>query len=492
MRTIPIFAVALLICLTTFLTGCGNATSTAQADAVESEPNSTSSAESKSSQKAEPGPREGEIQQVSATAGKRAKINADQYFAKASHELEIGNRRNAVLLLNTLLTDHPQHARGYQMRAGIFANAGLHTAAISDLSKALQVQSNDANLYNLRGFLRLATKEYQAAIDDFSAALKLNPKFAKAYNNRGLARVALKDFTTSINDFNEALILDEKYVDAYNNRGYAYLEMGSYAKANENFTEAINLNPEYVNSYNNRGMSAMKLGQFEAAIQDFSKAIELAPMVPKHYLHRREAYLTMGRDQLAQQDATQVEWLQLLQPLNRNVQTDPENPRHYLTRAKHLFNGDEILSAVGDIEKALELDPSLVDAKLLKAEILAAQGQHADVIRVCNDILTKEENPLAYSLRGDAHLGLNQLDEAITDFNAAQRFDESVALAYSKRAELKAKSGDKTAANADREQAKKITQLLNGFGQETESTEQATGPAPFVEVSETPQAAEQK
>ncbi|MXZ01803.1 tetratricopeptide repeat protein [Candidatus Poribacteria bacterium] len=77
--------------------------------------------------------------------------------------------------------------------------------AILDFSKMIQLDPDNANIYNNRGMMRFrfgasefsrgnadkARELYEAAIEDYTQAIRLNPKDAEAQSNLGAVKSAL-------------------------------------------------------------------------------------------------------------------------------------------------------------------------------------------------------------------------------------------------------------------------------------------------------------
>jgi tetratricopeptide (TPR) repeat protein len=61
----------------------------------------------------------------------------------------------------------------------------FYDRAIRYHSKAIRLNPNNPNAYNLRGDAYHDKKEYGKAISDLNEAIRLDPKFALAYVNRG-------------------------------------------------------------------------------------------------------------------------------------------------------------------------------------------------------------------------------------------------------------------------------------------------------------------
>jgi tetratricopeptide (TPR) repeat protein len=57
--------------------------------------------------------------------------------------------------------------------------------ALSDYSKAIEINPNYANAYNNRGNLYSELQKYDLALSDYSKAIEINPNLAQAYLGRG-------------------------------------------------------------------------------------------------------------------------------------------------------------------------------------------------------------------------------------------------------------------------------------------------------------------
>lgn len=81
--------------------------------------------------------------------------------------------------------------------------------AIDDYTKAIQMDSTDAESLNYRGMAYCQVDEPYKAIMDFDQVIKLNPKSASAYNNRGAVFENLGMMAASVKDYQRACELDE-------------------------------------------------------------------------------------------------------------------------------------------------------------------------------------------------------------------------------------------------------------------------------------------
>ena len=129
--------------------------------------------------------------------------------------------------------------------------------------------------YNSSGLSYDATGDYDRAIDAFSKAIQLFSGSATLFNNRGNAYKGKGDLEHAIADYNEAIRLSPNSGNGYHYRGNAYEAKGEFERALVDFNTVIRLHPEYVLGYLERGRINLYCGLFENAQTDFEHAISM-------------------------------------------------------------------------------------------------------------------------------------------------------------------------------------------------------------------------
>jgi tetratricopeptide (TPR) repeat protein len=386
-------------------------------------------------------------------ASKATTVTPEQAEQIADRLIAARNYRQALPILTQVIKANPKAKEALVKRAAILAESKLLTPAIADMSRAIEVDPQDARLRNTRGYFHLSQQKLKEALQDFSDAIGLDMNYAEPHNNRGLVRIAMGDAKTAVKDFDEAVKIKAKYLDAHNNRGYALMKLENYPEAIASFTTAIEIEPKYVNAWNNRGQAKLKAGQAEQALTDFSEAVRLSPNTLSYHIGRADAYKALGRDAEAQADRDRVAWMQSLGALTQQVARNPKLAANWVARGKHLLKAEEAKAAAADFNKALEIESGNVDARCGRAAVLISVGRFDEAIADCNIALEKELHPMAASLRGDAYFAKGDLDKAIEDYVFAKRVDSHVAQAYLKRSEHYRKEGKTAEAEADLTQA---------------------------------------
>lgn len=474
-----------LLLFTSLAVGCGQKSNSQTADQAKPEASVATAASSASPSDSAAASASSEVAQP----GKQ-KVTYEQLIKAAEQLVEKKDRQNALRVLTAAINGQPTRSEAYVKRAALLVDAQLHQQAISDMSSAIGIDSDNSRLRNTRGYFYLLIKDYAAAEKDFNKAIDLQQDYPQAYNNRGLVFIGQNQYIKALNDFQTAIKLKPDYVDALNNLGFVFLQMEDpdYEKAIANFTKVLELDESYMNALSNRGRAHLKIGQQDAAIADFSRAIELQPGNDQYYLHRSEAYRAAGQEELAKADLSHVVWSQRLAEINRRIKNNPKNVDLWILRGRHLLEEEQISSAEKSFNNALALEPKNMVALTERVKLHVAQSQIDEAVALCTKSLEAHDSTEVRSLRGDAYLKLGKFDEAITDYEAARRFDSRVVQAYRQRAEARTSAGETEMAQADKERAEILEKRLT----DQASGEESAKPRAFVPVSFEQTAAEQE
>jgi tetratricopeptide (TPR) repeat protein len=143
--------------------------------------------------------------------------------------------------------------------------------------------------YN-RGLAHAKNGEYDQAISEFTKAIEINPQNADAYNNRGNAYRKKGQHDLVISDCTRAIEINPGLADAYYNRAVAYDNKGFYDQAISDLDKAIEINPKLPGAYNSRAIAYYHKAEYDKAWQDIGKAQALGSPVHPGFLNAlREA-----------------------------------------------------------------------------------------------------------------------------------------------------------------------------------------------------------
>jgi len=197
--------------------------------------------------------------------------------------------------------------------------------------------------YTKRGYGWASGKNWEAAISDFSKAIELDPDAYAAYVNRGMVYASLGQLDRALADLNEALLIKPRLVEGLDARGYVHYRRKEFAAALSDLDRSIELDTEQPSAYHHRGLVHLAMGEVENGLKDLDKALALKPGFPAAAYDRALVYLKQGRLEEAVVDLTLT------------IEEEPRNGPAYLYRGRAYDALGDTERARQDLEKAREL-----------------------------------------------------------------------------------------------------------------------------------------
>jgi len=144
------------------------------------------------------------------------------------------------------------------------------------------------NAYTNRGLACLNLREYERAVSDYSRAIELDPEDAWSYCNRGLSFYYQKEYEQAIQDCSRAIELNPLFGCAYDNRGAVYLAINNLEQARADILTGWKLTPGHISHGWSVEWSAMCLARPDI---EMARRLEtLAEVDPEDYI----AYVCRG------------------------------------------------------------------------------------------------------------------------------------------------------------------------------------------------------
>uniref|UniRef100_A0A8C5IU34 Tetratricopeptide repeat domain 13 n=1 Tax=Junco hyemalis TaxID=40217 RepID=A0A8C5IU34_JUNHY len=194
------------------------------------------------------------------------------YGKKGLHDMK--NAELALFELSRVISLEPDHPEVFEQRAEILSPLGRISEALSDLTKAIQLQPS-ARLYRHRGTLYFISEE---AIESFKEALKQKADFIDAYKSLGQAYRELGNFDAATESFQKALLLNQNHVQTLQLKGMMLYHHGSLDEALKNFKRCLQLEPYNEVCQYMKGLSHVAMGQFYEGIKAQTKVMLNDPL----------------------------------------------------------------------------------------------------------------------------------------------------------------------------------------------------------------------
>jgi tetratricopeptide (TPR) repeat protein len=360
------------------------------------------------------------------------------------------NYDNAISDLSKAITLQPDQALFYALRATVYEEKDDYDKAIIDYSRAIKLEPRNVDFLTSRGTSYKFKGEVANALADYDRVINLDPNHTPVYSARARLYVKQGDYVKAEPDLNKAVALSPDE-DTYKERAEFYEERGNYDRAISDYNEIIKLKPNDSSNFLNRGHAFFKKGDLNRAIQDYDKGIQLEPKNGILYEFRADVYAQKEDD------------IKALSDYGKAIELEPTNRLRYFGRAHFYEKRGDFESAIADYDRALKSSPndelatlhrSMAVHKIISRGLAAKQKNDWEAALKDYDraLELEPENAFAHFLRGGLYTTKGEFDRALQDYDSAIRFDPKDHDLYLARAQVYEKKGiiDRAIADYDR------------------------------------------
>lgn len=153
---------------------------------------------------------------------------------------------------------------------------GRYPEALEVLDQAISKYPDNADLFLVRGSLRLEQNQVSVALHDLNVAQKLEPDNPAILVNRAQALKTFGRGKEAMKDLDHAVNVNPDYLAARFNRGVMLYSDGKLKKALADFDHCIAIDPHSAAPYFNRASVYEAMGKNDQAIADFERFLELS------------------------------------------------------------------------------------------------------------------------------------------------------------------------------------------------------------------------
>ena len=126
--------------------------------------------------------------------------------------------------------------------------------ATSIVDMAKSIDANNAECYNLLGFIALTRDDRISATAAFRKATELDPRYGNAWDNLAAQYLFGKNYDGALEAAKKATEMLPQFPKAWNNLGSALRGKQQYAESETAYKRATQLDPNYADAYFNLGI----------------------------------------------------------------------------------------------------------------------------------------------------------------------------------------------------------------------------------------------
>lgn len=334
-------------------------------------------------------------------------------------------------------------------RATSLSALGRHREALRDFERALVLDPRESRALFHRGELHETLGQLDLASADFARALELDPDSPDPCCALGRVRTIQGDLFGALDVLERGLEQNPEHGPLYKARGIVFSELGRHPEAIADQNEALELLEDedgegyQASILNSRAISLRQSGQIERALADFDRVLALEPQSSLYLFNRGLAHADL--------DFPSHDLEQARRDFERALELDPDYVDARLELGRLQLWCDEAETALQTFELALSSAPERADLHAARAEALEELGRRELSIQAYGEAIRLDPGePLYFLSRGQAHEREGATELSIADLTHAIRLSEGTyASAFSSRGVAKYNVGDLQGALAD-------------------------------------------
>jgi tetratricopeptide (TPR) repeat protein len=322
--------------------------------------------------------------------------------------------RAAIEDLNRVVEHDSEQTDAYVLLGRLhLLPGGDRKSGVAAMNKALARTTNDPPRQSQMLFLRGGLQDEPAQqLADFDAALALDEANLPARRARGLARFEQGQQEEGLADLDRALEIEPDHGPTLEVKGAALTQLGKLDEALAVLDQALEANPRSASAYAQRGRVKIMKEQAADALIDLDKALLLTPDNPAVLLLRAGAYQMTGDNQKALADVDAI------------LKNNPEQPQALRARALLLAGSGDFAKAIPDLKAAIDAAPQDGQMWLQLGMLYSGLKDTTKAIESFTQaIQAGPPSSLAYQSRGDTYISIGKHQEALADYEAALLLD---------------------------------------------------------------------
>ena len=342
-----------------------------------------------------------------------------QLYAQAKAAQQQGDRATAIEKYRAMIKLAPHLAAAYNNLGALYFKEHDYTHAVEVLQRTLELDPNMQNASAMLGMTYFQLGAHEKAAPLLQAALSANPTDDNVEMMFALTLIHLKKYGQAAAHLNSLLERNPKNQDGWYLLRKTYLQMSDDALAQIN-----KINPDSVVAHKIAGEIKESMHDYVGALVEYKKAVDIAPHQPGTHMHMADAYWHLGR-----WESAQVEF-------KSELANDPNDcSAHWKLADAMLEAKDSAADALAELNRSIDLCPTLMYARVDRARALIRMGQPSDALP---DLLMAEKDspaePTIHFLLAPIYKAQGKTTEAQQEMQTFERLKREAREAAEKQA----------------------------------------------------------
>lgn len=217
----------------------------------------------------------------------------EEQLAEAAYLLRQKREYEALELLEKLV-EHDDSGHGYYLRSLVNSEMGFDRKAMSDLEKAIKLDSDNFDFNNLMVGLLIKKGKQKEALQYYNIIINNQPENFNIRKKIVNLCIGSGNYSRAQNDLELLIDLfpnDQETIVLY---GTMLFKSGKNQDAIQYYTRAIIQQPVNSSLYTGRALVHHKMKNYSKAISDYSMALDISPRDPDTWFGRANSRFSNG------------------------------------------------------------------------------------------------------------------------------------------------------------------------------------------------------
>jgi tetratricopeptide (TPR) repeat protein len=342
-----------------------------------------------------------------------------ELYAQAKAEEANGDLQGATASYESLLRIAPRLPAAYNNLGALYLRQRDYRKAAEILEKGLKLDPKMSSAAALLGVARFEMGDYPGARRNLEAALRANPKDDNAELYLANDLIKLGEFNPAVDHLRQLSQRQPANQEIWYLLGKVHMKLSEQALSK---LSEIDPNSVWVHEISGEIMEGMK--NFDGALIEYKKAVAMAPeQSGTHYLLGNAYWSLRMWDPATEQFKMEL----VNDPANCLAQWKIGN----IFLEQHADSGE----ALADIQKALEICPSLLQARIDRARALINLDRHAEAVKDLQAAVKADPaEATTHFLLAQSYRALGKTQEAQAEMQVFSKLEESARAATAERA----------------------------------------------------------
>ncbi len=386
------------------------------------------------------------------TVSVTAKDMALQYCKSGSKSLAAKNYAQARSAYKVAIEWDAQLAIAHSGLAQVFYQVQDYDGALTELDLAIAIDRSQLDFYYQRALVSKLLKNYYQVLADCKWILEREPEHHSARWLNAVALVKTENYHIALLSLNKHIDTYPQDPNGYCYRGICYERLERYPEASTDLDRAIAMQPNQPVFHHARGRARQRLGNLAGALADFSITIVLRT----GSANDRKPQAAVYQDR-AEINRCLGNHLAALTDCDKAIELNPKLIDAYFRRGLTYTELGNLDMALENYNQTLDLDPEHLQAYIQRSWIYFRQENYKRAKRDCQSAIILDEACFwANYVLGIVNGLLGLKNNAMTNFSRAIELSPNYVSARYHRGLLYQDLGDMPKAFSDFEQARSV------------------------------------